>query len=122
MNEKINNILISVVFLLIGILAGWFIWGKSSGYDMVATDHLEGDMTSMMGDMNAALYGKSGDNFDMTFLGEMIVHHQGAVDMANLALQNAKHDEIKNLANGIIKTQTEEIANMKSWQNSWYNN
>lgn len=51
----------------------------------------------------------------------MIVHHEGAVQMAELALTNAKHQEIKNLANEIIKAQKMEIAEMKAWQKSWYN-
>lgn len=78
------------------------------------------DMTSMMADMNAQLAGKTGDSFDQSFLSEMIVHHHGAVEMAQLALENSKHQEIKNLANDIIKAQNSEIAQMKAWQNGWY--
>ena len=44
-----------------------------------------------MTEMNAALSSKTGDTFDEAFLLEMIAHHQGAVQMANLALTNAKH-------------------------------
>ncbi len=78
------------------------------------------NMTSMMADMNATLKGKTGDEFDKAFLSEMIVHHQGAIDMAELALTSAKHQEVKDLASAIIKAQTSEIAQMKAWQNSWY--
>ncbi len=78
-------------------------------------------MDSMMASMNAGLQGKTGDTFDQEFLAEMIVHHQGAIDMAKLALTNAKHQEVKDLANAIIKAQTSEIAQMKAWQAGWYN-
>lgn len=78
-------------------------------------------MSEMMVSMNAELKGKSGDSFDQAFLSEMIVHHQGAVEMAELALANAKHQEIKDLAGGIISAQNKEIAEMKAWQKSWYN-
>jgi uncharacterized protein (DUF305 family) len=61
----------------------------------------------------------TGDDFDKAFLSEMIVHHQGAIDMATLAKQNAKHDEIKKLADDIVVAQTKEIGEMKQWQQQW---
>lgn len=79
------------------------------------------DMASMMAGMNAELTGKSGDAFDKAFLSEMVVHHQGAVEMAQLALTSAKHQEIKDLAKGIIAAQTKEIGEMQSWGKTWYN-
>lgn len=77
-------------------------------------------MHGAMGDMMAGLSGKTGDEFDKAFLAEMIVHHEGAVDMAKAALVNAKHTEIKQMANAIISAQTTEITQMKNWQKSWY--
>ena len=79
-----------------------------------------GDMDDMMKQMSAGLVGKTGDAFDQEFLSEMIIHHQGAVDMAQAALKDAKHQEIKDLANGIITAQEKEISMMKQWQVSWY--
>lgn len=79
-------------------------------------------MGEMMEVMNAELKGKTGDDFDKAFLSEMIVHHEGAVEMAELALTNAKHKEIKDLSSNIIKAQEMEIAQMKAWLGSWYNN
>jgi uncharacterized protein (DUF305 family) len=81
--------------------------------------HYDG-MSSMMGDMSSMLKGKKGDDFDKAFLSQMIVHHQGAIDMANGALVNAKHQEIKDLARDIISAQEKEINQMKSWQDQWY--
>ena len=78
------------------------------------------DMTSMMAGMNAALKGKTGDEFDKAFIDQMTIHHQGAVEMAELALTNAKHQEVKDLANAIIKAQTTEISQMKQWRASWF--
>lgn len=61
----------------------------------------------------------TGENYDRLFLANMIAHHQGAVDMANLAQNNAKHQEVKDLATAILSAQTKEITNMTSWQKSW---
>lgn len=68
-----------------------------------------------------SMHGKTGDDFDKTFMQEMIIHHQGAIEMAQAALQSAKHDEIKQMANDIIAAQTKEIDQMKGWQKQWYN-
>lgn len=79
-----------------------------------------GSMHNMMGMMSGQLKGKTGDEFDKAFLAEMIVHHEGAVTMAELAKTNAKHQEIKDMANAIISAQTTEIKQMKEWQKTWY--
>lgn len=80
-------------------------------------------MHQMMGDsmsgMVDSLKGKTGDDFDKEFIKQMIVHHQGAIDMANLAKVNAKHDEIKSMADDIISAQSKEIEMMKQWQKDW---
>ncbi len=117
-----------ISFLVIGLVAGWFIWGHakqpSTSHMMPDGTVMNGDgsdMASMMTNMNANLKNKTGDDFDKEFLAEMIVHHQGAIDMAALAASNAKHQEIKDLSVGIISAQTKEIGEMKTWQKSWYN-
>ncbi len=61
----------------------------------------------------------TGENYDRLFLANMIAHHQGAVDMANLAITSAKHQEVKDLASAIIRAQTKEIGDMTAWQKSW---
>lgn len=60
-----------------------------------------------------------GDEFDKAFIEEMIIHHQGAIEMAELTAKNAKHDEIKQLGQDIISAQSKEIDTMKSWQVDW---
>jgi len=61
----------------------------------------------------------SGETYDRNFIANMIAHHQGAVDMAKLALTSAKHQELKDMANDIISAQEAEIAQMTSWQKDW---
>ncbi len=60
-----------------------------------------------------------GDAFDKAFMAEMINHHQGAIDMAELTQTNAKHDEVKQLGKDILITQSKEIDMMQSWQSDW---
>ncbi len=78
----------------------------------------DGMAMSMKG-MTMMLDGKTGDEFDAAFLAMMIPHHQGAIDMAKLVLKNAKHEELKTLANAIIAAQQMEIDQMQAWQTAW---
>lgn len=83
------------------------------------TDTMDSHGSMSMSGMSASLASRTGDEFDKLFLEQMIEHHEGAVDMAELAKKNAKHDEIKQMADDIIDAQTSEIQQMKDWQTSW---
>jgi len=78
------------------------------------------DMGSMMTGMMSGLQDKTGDAFDKEFLAEMIVHHQGAVEMAKAVLATSKRPELIQLANNIISAQTKEIGMMQEWQKAWF--
>lgn len=123
--ENKNTIYI-VAALVLGVLVGYLIWGTKGGersMHMMPDGTMMHDenmsMDAMMHDMMSELEGKKGDEFDQAFLSEMIVHHEGAVVMAQAVLQNSKRPELIKLANDIIKAQTGEIEMMKNWQKEW---
>ena len=66
-------------------------------------------MAKMMADMHAPGY--TGDA-DIDFIAMMIPHHQGAVDMARLVLQDGNDPVTRKLAEDIIASQTVEIEGM----------
>ena len=78
-----------------------------------------GSMGDDMADMEAKLNGLNGEAYDKEFLKQMILHHQQAVDMSKYAQTNAKHQEVKDLAQAVITAQEKEIADMKNWQQKW---
>jgi uncharacterized protein (DUF305 family) len=57
---------------------------------------------------------------DRVFIEQMIPHHQDAIDMGNLALVRAEHPEIRQLAENVIRDQSREISQMRSWYKAWY--
>lgn len=56
----------------------------------------------------------SGKEIDEAFLKDMIMHHMGAIMMAQNVQPHIEHDEITNLTKAIVTTQSEEIMEMKS--------
>lgn len=56
---------------------------------------------------------------DVTFSQSMIVHHQQALEMSELADDRASDQETRTLAGQIEKAQDPEIKTMRSWLKSW---
>lgn len=139
-----DKITFGIIGLLAGIILAWLI-GTNSAMNkskMYFQDHpnsrsgqkeidknYEGQnfsssanmgMHGAMGGMMQGLENKTGEAFDQAFLSEMIVHHQGAVEMANQALQKASREEIKTMSKNIISAQNKEIEQMQAWQKQWF--
>jgi uncharacterized protein (DUF305 family) len=70
--------------------------------------------------MTSGLAGKTGDELDKAFLDEMIVHHEGAVEMAQTLQKGTLRSELLKLASDIIEAQTREIRMMKQWRSEWF--
>ncbi|WP_240432490.1 DUF305 domain-containing protein [Rubrobacter indicoceani] len=60
--------------------------------------------------------------FDLAFLDNMTPHHESAVDMAQVALDNSDNPDIQRIAQEIVTAQQSEIEQMQQWREEWYPN
>src|SRR3989344_2096979 len=100
-----NTTIIGALLLIIGFGLGYFIGaGSTAPYGA----HMMGDGSQMA------------QNIDQHFIVQMIPHHEGAIEMAKVALERSKRPEMLSLANGIIEAQQKEINDMTSWYQTWF--
>jgi uncharacterized protein (DUF305 family) len=64
--------------------------------------------------------GPADENYELRFIDAMIPHHQGAVEMAQAALDKSQRVEIRELSTEIIKAQQQEITQLQQWRQAWY--
>lgn len=79
-----------------------------------------GGMLSWGNNQNPSVRTGITSSIDQHFIEQMIPHHEGAIAMANLALEKANHPEIKTLAQAILKAQTTENQEMRAWYQDWF--
>ena len=65
--------------------------------------------------MHEAMAVEMTGDVDIDFMRTMIPHHQGAVEMAKIVIENGKDPEVRKLAEEIIEAQETEIGIMKAW-------
>jgi uncharacterized protein (DUF305 family) len=89
------------------------------GRPLAENMEMSGMKMTMQGMDMDKLRSLTGAEFDLEFCRQMIVHHTGALMMANEAIEKAEKNETKSLAADIIKSQSAEIQKMQQWQKSW---
>lgn len=86
-------------------LQDWY----GQGVDEQSATMMQNEMTMMMQTIEAS------ENPDATFLEQMSLHHNSAIDMSQSALLGSNHPELRELATNIIVAQAREIAQYQSW-------
>jgi uncharacterized protein (DUF305 family) len=121
-------LLLTVAFILAACGgAGGGQQGSGSGSEQGTVDKTDGGMAGMdhsqmghgsmgmgSGGMARQMVMENGKYSDKAFIDAMVPHHQGAIAMAEVALKNAEHEEIKELSRNIISSQQAEIEELKS--------
>jgi uncharacterized protein (DUF305 family) len=78
---------------------------------MEGTEHSK--MDSGSGGMASGMLMENGRYSDERFIDAMVPHHRGAVEMAEVALENAEHGEVRRLSEDIVSAQEAEIEELK---------
>lgn len=136
MEKNNNTIVVALLALIAGLLIGYFsvgtgwygmqngmmsmMGGKDGSNYMMDGDEHDSGMEGTMDAMTSGMEGKTGEALEQAFLTEMIVHHQGAIDMSQKLLAGTKRPELVKLANDIIVAQEKEIGMMKQWLKEWF--
>lgn len=121
MKKSYVFISVAVLVLTMGTIAAtYFIYQNNSAEknSMSKMDH-----ANMSESAESDTYKKyaslKGEAYDKEFVANMIVHHESAMNMAEMALASAKHQEIKDLAADINNSQGREVEQMRHWQEQW---
>ena len=132
MRKRITWLSLLVVALSL-ILAACGEGNDMGGMDMGGGDS-EAEATSTMAmDMSTPMAsGTAGMNMDMggspeaagetdlIFIDSMIEHHNSAIMMAEIALEQSEREEIQQLSEEIISAQEGEIEQLRTWRDEWY--
>ena len=58
--------------------------------------------------------------FDLQFIDQMIIHHQGAIMSAEHMIAGSERPELRQLSENIQTSQAEQIEQMRAWREEWY--
>ncbi len=101
-----------------------------SGGAMDGRDGGMGSMMSMMDDENdmgsmmngGGMMGSFDEDrpFDLQFVDQMTMHHEGAIMSSEHMISDSKRPELRELAENIEENQSEQIDRMQEWRDEWY--
>lgn len=139
MENKNSTIIVGLLALIVGLFIGYFFgantmphrgfFSNDSMYEEMS-EHMYGEkiidgdgaMMHAMDEMMLGFRGKFGEDYEEAFLRGMIVHHLGAVRMAEELLEQTDRPELRAFAEDIIKVQSQEIETIKGWLETWFSN
>ncbi|MDQ3568985.1 MAG: DUF305 domain-containing protein, partial [Actinomycetota bacterium] len=101
-----------------------------SGGAMDGRDGGMGSMMSMMDDENdmgsmmngGGMMGSFDEDrpFDLQFVDQMTMHHEGAIMSSEHMISDSKRPELRELAENIEESQSEQIDRMQEWRDEWH--
>jgi len=139
MENKNQTTIIVLLVLIAGLILGYFFGANTMPHrglfsndamheeieEYMYEDNIisgDGAMMHAMDEMMLGFRGETGEAYEEAFLRGMIVHHIGAVRMAEGLLEQTDRPELRMFAQDIIKVQSEEIDTMKEWLEAWFDN
>src|SRR5215216_6429675 len=75
--------------------------------------------SGQMGEMETGTFDEDRP-FDLQFIDQMIAHHQMAIMSSEHMISDSDRPELRQLAENIQESQSEQIEQMQAWRNEWY--
>ncbi len=85
--------------------------GMKGDHNMMAMN----DYMAAMKKMDQAMMSAKGSTPDATFARQMIAHHQGAIDMAQIQLRHGNDADAKKIAQKTLDENTKSKAELEAW-------
>lgn len=108
--DRKTTILVAIIALLAAVVVSLSLNGSD--------DPMSLNSGSSHSESSHGGHSSTNENFtgaDVMFLQMMIPHHQQAIDISNLAMENSQDSELLKLAQIISRDQAAEITQMKAW-------
>lgn len=114
MNNVVTRSLVLLAVATAIVLVSAFVAPPGTAATTMASTNQDPMAGMDMGDMGEAV------NSEETFITGMIPHHREAVESARAVLETTERPEVRDLAQNVIATQTEELALLEGWRAQWY--
>ncbi len=91
--------------------------------DAPRTPHMAGMMgNGTHGTMGDGVTGRANlsDPYDLRFLDEMIPHHEMALMMVRMMIDQSDRPELRDLGQRIVADQQQQLDQMRAWRQRWY--
>lgn len=114
----INDLVMNYLKLTALVLVSCFIVTacKDEAEGLIVQDHDKNEFMTIMHSMNSQMDAmQTTGDADHDFASMMVIHHQGAIDMASKELERGDDATIRAMAQQIIDKQTAEKEELASW-------
>jgi uncharacterized protein (DUF305 family) len=118
-----------LIVLLVAVAGVAFAYGRvgSTAHENVMGSMMGNGQTGPMVDGGGMMGGGrmmgSSDEerpFDLQFIDQMIMHHQGAIMSSEHMISDSEQPELREFAQDIQESQSEQIEQMQEWREQWY--
>jgi uncharacterized protein (DUF305 family) len=96
--------------------------GRESGMGSMMGNRQMGSMTDggVMGEGQTMSSFDENKPFDLQFIDQMSMHHEGALMSSEHMISDSQRPELRQLYENIQKSQSEQIEQMRQWRKEWY--
>jgi uncharacterized protein (DUF305 family) len=112
--------ILAVLAILVAGLGATYASGQMpAANDTMACGHGAMNGRGMSGGLETGSFDENRP-YDLQFIEEMTVHHQMAIMSSERMISDSERPELRQLAENIQESQSEQIDQMQRWRDEWY--